>query len=190
MLTLFKVMAAIGTALFITQFILVLLGGDSDADVGEDIGHQHGMANPDFAFQWLSLQSVATFTLFTGLLGLASYYTWPEYPNLGGVFACIGGIFITWLYALFMLQFRKLQSSGNANLNHAIGKNAQVYLTINGSEGGKVIIVVQGRQHILNASTQATLSFPTGAEVTVLKLLPGPCLLVGPVSHQQDSRDE
>ena len=83
--TSFWVLAILGTTVFVLRLGMMFLGlgdhdyGDvSDADIGGDVdldGHGHDSMH---AFTFLSLQSIATFFMGSGWMGLVALESWAR----------------------------------------------------------------------------------------------------------------
>lgn len=157
--------AIIGGAIMSLQMILLLFGGDVDADTDvDDIGdHADG-------FGFLSIRSMAGFLTFFGLSGLWGIAEgWGAGPvaglSLGAGLAMM--LFVAWV----MSMLQKLTSQGNLNPQNAVGQNANVYLKIPGQNSGKgkITVSIQSRSQEFEAVTGGP-ELATGSEVRVLRM--------------------
>ena len=182
----FVVSAVLGGLVVIIRLILQFVGGDADADMGDidvdmdvDVDVADGsMDTGDAGISLLSLQGLSGFMLMFGLVGLALHRQTEvaSYWSIAGGFAA--GLLMMWILARLMMFFKKLQSSGTLNLQNALGKEGQVYLTIPSRGLGKAQVVVQGRLKVLEARAQDDEAIKTGERVKVAKLVSGNVLVV------------
>ncbi|WP_421918517.1 hypothetical protein [Marinifilum sp.] len=167
------------SVLFLIQMLMTFLGGDVDdmaADGDADVSGDGGID-----FQFLTLKNlIAFFTIFgwTGIICLHMGFG----PGLATFIATIAGLIMMVIMASIMYFMGKLTEEGTLNLNNAIGKVGNVYLTIPaGRKGmGKVQIQVQGLQ-TLDAITDAENDISTGAVVEVIEILNDQILVVYPI---------
>ncbi len=161
------------TVIFIIQLIITLTaGGDTDMDgAGDhdgDFSGDHGDGMHIF-----SVKSILAFLMFYGWGGLAAIekgmHVWWGVSGISLVLGIIMMLFTAWVF--FMLL--KLQSSGTMNMQNAVGKEAEVYLTIPAkkSGNGKVQLVIQGGYKTLDAVTEDTEDIKTGNFVEVLEVV-------------------
>ncbi|HYC76929.1 MAG TPA: NfeD family protein [Planctomycetota bacterium] len=161
--------AVAGSALFLLKLVVLMAGGghDGDADAGgghgdADAGH-HGSS---WAFQFLTVQSLATFAMGAGWAGLAVRDRFAEDDLQTIVLAALFGVALVALMIKLMASLRKLEASGTLDVRNAVGQTGVVYLTLPRTGAGQVEVVVQGRLCTLDAvSPEAPV--PTGARVKV-----------------------
>lgn len=148
----FTVTAAVGTIFFAARLVLMLVAGDGGLDIDVDDVH----ADPGDAFKVLSVQSIAAFLMGFGWAGLAGLngFGWEWTSSM--LFGVLCGAGMVWLLGILLKGVHDLQSSGNINMNRAIGVEGQVYASVpaNGEGRGQVQIVVDGRQRIYNAVSE------------------------------------
>lgn len=137
--TIFLVSAIGGGALLVLQILVTLIGGDSDVD-GDLDGGLDGDAGG------LSFRTVVAFVTFFGIAGKAALAGGMGPWAALGV-AVAAGSLAFWLVGLAMLQLSRLRSSGNVQIENAVGVEARVYLAIPGERSGtgRVTVPVQGR---------------------------------------------
>lgn len=181
---LFVACAAFGTVLFIARLVLMFLGGGgeesaADADTGGldgmDGADAHDFADHDFAdsdlsFKALSLQGITAFFMMFGLVGWALVRQGNVHPALSILGGTIAGLATVWIMKKIFQWAGSLQSSGNINLQNAVGQEGRVYLTIRPGQVGKVQIAVQDRLSILNAAADGPEEIKTGQTVRVLRV--------------------
>ncbi len=183
-------MAVGGSVLFILKVLILLLGGHGDLDHGGDFGghgdlhggahdhagHAHGSS---WAFQFLSIQALATFAMGAGWMGLAALKGAHATGEQSVGTAILFGVFLVWLMTKLMQRARGLETSGTLDVRNAIGQDATVYLTIPAQGHGQVQVVVQGRLMTLDArSTGVVIS--TGTAVRVRSVDQDSVLVVDP----------
>ena len=172
--------AIVGTSLFLFRTVLLMMGADSDSDIGDigdvgDVGDidfdgDTSMDSPDASFQILSLQGLSSFFMMFGLVGLAmtrSSHTSETWAILAGV---IAGFFTVWVMSRIFVGMKKLQADGTLNYSRAVGSEGKVYLGIPAEGEGKVQIVLQGGLKICNAVSANKEELPTGTLVKVVRL--------------------
>ncbi|MBN2802462.1 MAG: hypothetical protein JXR91_05175 [Deltaproteobacteria bacterium] len=180
---LFLVVATGGSTVFIIQFVMMMTGSDGgdSADVGGDLSggdsgdvsapDEPGHVDSDAGFKLLSLQSLSTFFMMFGFVGLA-------FSKGGGYSAfasIIGGLaagsLTMYLVSKAFMFFRSLQSSGTISLKNGVGKQARVYLTIKADEPGQIELDIQGHLGIYDAVSEDKEEIPTDSSVIVTKVL-------------------
>ncbi len=156
--------AAVGGAILTLQMVLLMFGGDMDADTDVDDlgGHSDGLG-------FLSVRSMAAFLTFfglTGLLGLDEGWGGGKTVAVAMGTGSASMLMVAWL----MASFARLTSSGNLKPENAVGQNARVYLQIPGENSGKgkITVSIQGRSHEFDAVTSGP-ELPTGAGARVLR---------------------
>lgn len=162
--------SAVGGVILTLQLILMMFGGDADFDGDLEIDDGMGL---------LSVRSVASFLTFFGLVGLWGHQRdWTPAASAGA--GLLAGLAMMVLVAWVMVQYRKLDSSGNVDPDGAVGGTAVVYLTVpgEGSGRGKITVSLQGRTHEFQATTTGP-ALATGAEVRVLRRVSSDTFEVG-----------
>lgn len=163
--------SVIGGAVLLLQLILVIAGaghGDGDVDLDGDVGLDAHADASDAFFKVLSLKTLVAFVTFFGLSGMAS--TNAGLATLPTLAISIGaGTAALYIVAWMMVGLSRLQSSGNVNIENAIGSAAKVYLKIPGHNKGrgKVTVAVQGRTMEIKALTSGD-ELVTGSMVRVV----------------------
>jgi hypothetical protein len=165
------VMVAVFTGTIVLfQFISTLFGLSGDADLD---GH-----SIDFG-DIFTIRNGVTF-LFGFSLGGLMAYEWglTHVVFVSTVGMIIGVTFVTANVGIFLLMSR-LKSSGNIDLDNAIGEIARVTLTVPGARSGvgKVSVSVQGRLKEYHAITDGE-ALERNFSVTVVDVL-GSQLVVG-----------
>ena len=170
------IVAIFSTILLLIQLVITLIAGDFNTDT--DI-HADAMHIGDEGFHIFTYKNVlGFFTIFawTGLgflkIGLGIFFSM--------VASILAGTIMMLLMAWIFLKISKLNESGTMDIQNAIDKTCEVYLTIPGERKGrgKVMINIQGSIHELEAVTDDAKPISTGAMVLVMEVIGDETLLV------------
>lgn len=169
----FAIAALVGSAVFLIQLVMMLLGGDHGADAhaaGMEASHDVAHADSDVAFQVLSVQSVTAFVMVFGFAGFAMSRGsgFGALPSLGVGFAA--GFAAMWLVAKAFSLFRRMQSSGTLDLANAVGRSGRIYLSVKPDVPGKIEVAIQGRLQIFDAVSESGEALPTDTRVVVVRV--------------------
>jgi membrane protein implicated in regulation of membrane protease activity len=185
----FAVCAVIGGTLFIIRLILQFaglqghdVGGGADVSA-MDAAHGAGgtdvhSGDSDMSFKLLSLQGITAFLLMFGLVGLAMSKQTQTGAFASIAVAAAAAVVTVWLMARFFSAMGRLQSSGNINLDRAIGVEGTVYLNIPAEGTGQVELVVQNSMKICDASSANKTPLKTGDKVKIKSVVAGKILVV------------
>ena len=185
----FALCAFIGFLLFVFRIALQMIGmGDTDAD-GIDIGDMDGAGDTDASFQFLSIHGITGFLLIFGLTGLALRIE----SDVSEVWSLIGA-FLAGLASMVMigqiyLLMKKLQTSGNVDLNNAVGAEGEVYLNIPADGVGQVQVSVQGGLRMYDARAEGTEDIKTGERVRVAAVVGTSTLIVQHITESPSGED-
>jgi membrane protein implicated in regulation of membrane protease activity len=184
MSTVFLYCAVIGGTILVLQFVLLAFGAGADTDVETGAGDAHTgdpVGHDQSAFlKLISLQTIATFLTFFGLIGLGTQQLgWSPLAVAGS--AVIAGIAALFFVVRMMQALGRLQSHGNLDLANAVGHTGSVYLRVPaaGQGHGRVLMTVQGRTVECRAVSRAA-EIPTGASIRVLARTDDDVLVVAP----------
>ncbi len=168
--------AIFGSALFIIQLGLALLGmgdhGDIDADTGGLDMHHADTGISDFRF--FSFRSVVAFITFFGWGGVIFGLS-----GIAGFFAALTSGLIMMLATAALLCFLlKMEQSGNINPEDYVGSSGKVYLGIPAGRGktGKVSVSIRGSLREIDGVSDEEI--PTGVSVKVVECVDGQRFLV------------
>lgn len=176
----FAICAIGGGFLFVVRLILQFMGAVGDVHDITDLtgGPDAHLGDSDVSFKLLSLQGLTAFFMMFGLVGLALSQMGgvPDGISLiGALLAGAGSFFI--IQKMFAVMGR-LQSSGNVNLQNAVGQEGTVYMNIVPPERGKVEVTVQNRLRVLDAVTENGEPLKTGERVRIVKVYDTSVLVV------------
>lgn len=168
--------AALGGTVLVLQTILLLVGGgDHDADVAHVDTSDIGAANSgevhsqDTGFGLFSVRTIAAFLTFFGLAGWGGVNAgWS--PGATIAVALAAGTLMLFAVAWLFHAQKRLASSGNVDPKGAIGRPARVYLRIpeKNSGKGKITVALQGRTVEFSAFTNGP-AIPTDSEVRIVR---------------------
>ena len=185
------VMAVPSTLILLLQIVLMCIGfGQGDGDVDADAPETDfdapadGLMEDSFAdhadgLRMLSLRGIIAFFAVGSWCGLAATELGAN-PYVAVLAAVLCGLGALVLVAVLMRAMNRLQQSGNLDLRHAVGKQAQVYVRIPESGTGKVTLVFQERFEECDAVSKAA-PLVAGTAVTVVGLADEHTLIVEPV---------
>ncbi|MBN2716656.1 MAG: NfeD family protein [Deltaproteobacteria bacterium] len=187
------IVGIVGSLAFLIQFVLMLLGGDSDSGADTDVGGHIGgggdsadagvgdtpegthvdsvHADSDVGFKLLSLQSLSVFLMMFGLVGLAVSRGGTYGDTVSLVAGFIVGLLFMFLVAKMFAFFKSLQNSGTMDLSNAVGQEGRIYLTIKPSEPGQVEVVVQDHLKIFTARSSDDSEIPTNTRVKIIRVM-------------------
>ena len=179
--SMYWVCAVVGGVVLVLRTIMMFMGGDvgdSDTDVDIDGGDGLDGDDTDNGFKILSLQAISSFLTMFGLVGLAMIKQSELEPKWSLLGAVAGGCAMVWLMKQVFIKAMLLQSSGNLNLDNAVGAEGTVYLTIPSGGTGKVRVAFQNRLKVLEARSQSGDELKTGEEIKVVEIHSGNVLIV------------
>lgn len=189
------ILASASTLILIIQTILAIFGigedsfdssaasdaGDMSIDGAGDVDlSEPGLHPLDMSgIQILTIRGVMSFFSIGGWVAIICLHNKINVP-LSLLIGFISGLVIMVLLAKIMQMSMKLQSSGNININNAIGQQGMVYLIIppKGKGQGKVNVVIQERLREFEAITESDDSIPTGTGIVVKRIMPPDILVV------------
>ncbi len=168
--------ALVSSLIFIILIIMTFLGGDIEdvGDVDADINGDTGIG-----FQFLSFKNLMGFFTIFGWTGISSMNA--GYSNGITLAVSIGcGLLMMTAMATLFYYLGRLTSNGSLNINNALNKVGEVYLTIgaNRSSIGKVQINVQGSLRDLEALTDKDVDLKQGDIIQVTQITTNGILIV------------
>lgn len=165
----FTVPALIGTGLFVTRLVLMLLGFGADHDSGMEsmadaahAGHADaaalaadGHTHSADSFKLVSVQSAAAFVMGFGWTAFAAQrgLGWDFGPSMA--LGAAGGLGLAGLLVWLLRRAIGLQASGNIDLRKAVGTIGEVYVQIPAGQQGKVRLILQERSRFYTAVAEA-----------------------------------
>jgi hypothetical protein len=176
--TLYIGCTALGGAVLSLQLLLLLFGGDGDAD---------GLEDGSDGMSFLSIRSFASFLTLFGLFGWwGSVAEWGPARTLAT--AAVAGLLMMVAVGWLLASFRKLQSTGNIDPTNAVGTTVRVYLRVpaENSGKGKVTVAIQGRSRQFEAVTKGA-ELPTGSDARIVGMTTQDTFEVVPLNQGGES---
>ena len=179
----FWFIAIIFSVLFFIQFILALIGLESqhmEVNAHTDVSLEH-------EFSALSLRSIIAFFTFFGWTGVVvlnkGLSIWVAIT-----LASLAGLAAMFIVAYLMYKFSQLEQSGTLNLYHALDQEGEVYIPIPGGRKGhgKIQLTVDGRIRELDAITDGA-SLKTGDMIKVIEILDDNVMKVEPLPPAKEN---
>lgn len=174
----FWAIALFFSILFVIQTILSFVGGaEDDGAFGDTDEYIDGDGGIDF--QFFTIKNFITFFTVFGWVGLGCLKGGlPLWQVI--IWSILSGVAIVLIMFYLFSRMAKLRSSGTLQIQNALQKQAEIYLTIPAGRGGygKVHIHVQGSLRELRALTDDPIDIPTGSLVTVVGIVNDSVLLV------------
>jgi len=172
------VIALTSSLIFFIQTIMTFIGmesGGMDADFDGDMTTHHDGAMP---FELFTFRNFINFFFGFSWTIIAFKKQISNTTLLVLVGAVVGALLVAGMMYLIYLLLR-LQQSGNMKIEDAVGKTAEVYLTIPGNRNGmgKIHVRIQGTLRELDAIS-ASDTFSSGSLVKVIGVVEDRILLV------------
>ncbi len=181
----FALCSAVGGVIFLLRMGLMVLGmehggGDIDAhaDVGHGVDHDGDVDDSDASFHLLSLNTVTSFIMMFGLIGLSLMKAGLAAAIWATIVAVVGGFLTMLVVAKFFRFMISMKSSGTLDINRAVGAEGTVYLTIPAEGTGKVQVVIQERLTEFDAVSEDKVELKTGERIRVCWVVSGSLLSV------------
>ena len=170
------VCAVVGSAIFVIQLVLTLVGMDSsDMDVDFDGGDTMDLGGGISLF---SVRNFVNFIVGFGWSGICLAIAIPNKWLLCAVSVLVGVAFVL-MFFYIKHQTKRLEHNGAFQIEDCVGKRVDVYLRIPGhDEGkGKVQVSLNGSVQEIDAMTHGE-AIASGQKVTVVEVVDGSCVLV------------
>ncbi len=160
----------------VAQIVLMLIGLGGNADIGAEGVDLDGDGIPDVSVDTdsgLSLFTVKGLTAFFTIGGWVGFTLGDGNKALAIIMSLVAGTIALVLMAFVMKWLTKIQSNGNINFNEAIGKVAEVYLTIppDGDGEGKITLTIGERLTEFDAIQKGQEAIKTGSKVKVISVV-------------------
>lgn len=184
------------TLIMLVQTILVFIcmaGGDADVDLHADngidgvFGHDspdvHDMDISDTGLRLFTVRGIVSFFAVGGWAGLSAY-SLTDNAIAAIITALIFGALALLVVAWFFKWAASLNANGVMNVDSAVGKVGEVYITVPAkmSGTGKVNVIIQQRLTEMDAVTNCDRPLKFGERVKVTGISMGNTLIVEPIS--------
>jgi membrane protein implicated in regulation of membrane protease activity len=171
----FVLIAAPSTLILIIQTIMLLFGGFEDASSYENADFAEG--DPEIeqtdtdGLRLLSVRGIMTFLTVFGWSGVIMMGM-GLHPAIAAAVSGLLGFAALYGMALMTRGLMKLQESGNPDYRRALGKTAQVYITIPpaGQGQGKINLILGDALREFWAVTEREEPIPPGTMVRIVDL--------------------
>lgn len=169
--------AVLFSVVLIVQFILLLVGVGNDVNGDADVDSD-GFEGVDSGLALFTIKGLISFFAIGGWTGFAFADgtlspVWVILISLGaGAVALIAvGLLMKWILSL--------ASNGTKDVNNAVGKIGEVYLTIPEKciATGKISIELQGQLTEIDAMTESQTPIKTGTKIKVIRTEGGVCIV-------------
>ncbi|MBU3660711.1 MAG: serine protease [Flavobacteriales bacterium] len=162
--------------IFIIQTAMTFIGVDASDGLSADF--DGNLDGGDAPFQLFSFRNLINFLLGFSWSGISFYDVIPNKTILLLVALAVGISFVL-VFFYIMRQIQKLPEDNTFNIEEAVGKTAEVYLTIpeKMSGKGKVMISVRGSFHELPAMTENE-KITTNSMIKVVRIESNEILIV------------
>ena len=168
----FLACAIIGGFFVVVKLIMQFVGGDGDAwfDGESDFSVDGEHVVSDTGFRFLSMDSMSSFFMMFGLVGLAMYRQSQMGVILSIIGAIVAGMFAVWVIGKLFQGARNLQHSGNLQTSEAVGCSGTVYLNIPQGGSGRVSLNFKNRLREFDAVEKDGAAVQTGTPVRVVNV--------------------
>lgn len=174
MTSIYWFIAIVASVVFVFQTISLFVGFDTDTDFsGGDLSFDID------GLQLISVKTVACFLLGFGWTGVL-FGRVIESAVLLAVVAILAGVAFMLLIAFMLRQVLLLSQDNTFHVHKSVGRVAEVYLRIpaTNTQGGKIIVSVNGTIHELLAVASEDEEIPTGAKVRIVSVVDEDTVLV------------
>lgn len=205
------ILAAAASIILVIQLVMMLIGfgsdggfdgdtsdidGCGDLDCGitgsaDDAFNNDGIADAG-GLRIVSFRTVVAFFAVGGWITytMAFFLPWWGALLIGIVAGCAAAVGVAYLMKVIL----KFQSDGNRKMGYAVGKPAEVYLTIPAKRAGsgKINVIVQDALTECAAVTDNDEPLPTGSRCVIKSVLSEQLVLVEPMTavNTADERTE
>ena len=160
----FLICAIVGGIFVLIRLIMQFIGADHHDAHHFETNH----TDSDVGFTMLSLHGLTSFFMMFGLVGLAVYRNVQLGIFISIFCAIAAGLASVWFIGKLFFLAMKLQSSGTITIDHTIGTQGKVYLTIPENGTGRVLINVNKSLREYDASSHNEKEISTGTPIRVV----------------------
>ena len=184
------------TVIMILQTVMIFIGmaGHSDVDMPDDNGIDgvFGNDSPDAPDVHMSDSGLRIFTV-RGMVAFFAVGGWAGLsalslsgsPSAAIITSLIAGTLALLLVAWFFKWAASLNENGTLQMDSAVGKVGEVYITVppDMTGTGKVNVIIQGRLTEAEAMTECSRPLKYGEPVEVIGMAVGNTLMVKPIKN-------
>ena len=184
------------TVIMILQTVMIFIGmaGHSDVDMPDDNGIDgvFGKDSPDApdvhmgdsGLRIFTVRGMVAFFAVGGWAGLSAL-SLSGSPSAAIITSLIAGTLALLLVAWFFKWAASLNENGTLQMDSAVGKVGEVYITVppDMTGTGKVNVIIQGRLTEAEAMTECSRPLKYGEPVEVIGMAVGNTLMVKPIKN-------
>lgn len=162
----YVILIFMGGLLFLIQIIFSFFGGELGD--GTDVGVANDFGVSDYSFKFFSLQTVSSFLLIGGLVGLYVAHKTDGNHLISTPCAIVSGLAMAYLVNFVIKKMLSLQTSGNLNYKKAIGLSGKVYLKIPVGGEGQIEFDFNNRRLYCKAISKNSQELYTGTRIKIV----------------------
>ncbi|MBQ1441592.1 MAG: hypothetical protein IIZ08_06710 [Clostridia bacterium] len=184
------------TVIMILQTVMIFIGmaGHSDVDMPDDNGIDGVFGNDspdapdvhmgDSGLRIFTVRGMVAFFAVGGWAGLSAL-SLSGSPSAAIITSLIAGTLALLLVAWFFKWAASLNENGTLQMDSAVGKVGEVYITVppDMTGTGKVNVIIQGRLTEAEAMTECSRPLKYGEPVEVIGMAVGNTLMVKPIKN-------
>lgn len=184
------------TVIMILQTVMIFIGmaGHSDVDMPDDNGIDGVFGNDspdapdvhmgDSGLRIFTVRGMVAFFAVGGWAGLSAL-SLSGSPSAAIITSLIAGTLALLLVAWFFKWAASLNENGTLQMDSAVGKVGEVYITVppDMTGTGKVNVIIQGRLTEAEAMTECSRPLKYGERVEVIGMAVGNTLMVKPIKN-------
>lgn len=184
------------TVIMILQTVMIFIGmaGHSDVDMPDDNGIDGVFGNDspdapdvhmgDSGLRLFTVRGMVAFFAVGGWAGLSAL-SLSGSPSAAIITSLIAGTLALLLVAWFFKWAASLNENGTLQMDSAVGKVGEVYITVppDMTGTGKVNVIIQGRLTEAEAMTECSRPLKYGEPVEVIGMAVGNTLMVKPIKN-------
>lgn len=189
-------LAVPATVIMILQTVMIFIGmaGHSDVDMPDDNGIDGVFGNDspdapdvhmgDSGLRIFTVRGMVAFFAVGGWAGLSAL-SLSGSPSAAIITSLIAGTLALLLVAWFFKWAASLNENGTLQMDSAVGKVGEVYITVPPDMigTGKVNVIIQGRLTEAEAMTECSRPLKYGEPVEVIGMAVGNTLMVKPIKN-------
>lgn len=186
----FALIAIPSTLVMLIQTVMLLIGLGGEGDVDADVDGDEVFEGGGDGLVLFSVRGVVSTLTVMGWSAVALLETLA--PALAITIAAVLGVATLFGMAFLMRAVARLQTSGNIDVENAIGKVATVYIPIpeKGKGTGKVTLTLQEMYSEFTAITVSSDRLATGTLVRVVAVDGTGVLVVEPLVSEAEKEDK
>lgn len=162
----YKYIAIFSTALFILKFTIFSLTSIEGSEISSDFT---SISETDMSFDFFSIQSILSFLMGFGWVGLAALTQWKLPIYLVFIISVIIGFLFLFMSSYIMFKVKSLNQIINIDYNKCVGTIGKAYTTIHPNSEGQIQIELNGKLSIINATNATNTEIKAFEQIKVTK---------------------